>query len=269
MRESHLVFGAPHSVLEPNWLHLFHLAAGRVAIEHFHVQQSILFLRQHRRSRRRRRIVVRLQNGTGCGSAGSDGNFGPDSDFWTPVMWNWHNKMLAALFGGRGGPVVLLMLAFICHRVLNAIRAINCPSPERSTCRFQSMLAEVAMACSQTNGHSGSAYRLPLPINNPSPRTKMLKGMLRVWSKTKVETNPKPKVRVAPGSRIDSNPSPCVDANKQIADLCLTRQQREPCEKCRTCCTAPPTSLSCEKWESAPNGRQSASGQASLPRRRR
>jgi len=192
MRESHLVFGAPHSVLEPNWLHLFHLAAGRVAIEHFHVQQSILFLRQHRRSRRRRRIVVRLQNGTGCGSAGSDGNFGPDSDFWTPVMWNWHNKMLAALFGGRGGPVVLLMLAFICHRVLNAIRAINCPSPERSTCRFQSMLAEVAMACSQTNGHSGSAYRLPLPINNPSPRTKMLKGMLRVWSKTKVETNPKP-----------------------------------------------------------------------------
>jgi len=75
-------------------------------------------------------------------------------------------KMLAALFGGGGGgPVVLLMLAFICHRVFNAISAINRPSPKRSNCRFLFCWRKLPW---RANGRSGSAHRLPLPINNPS-----------------------------------------------------------------------------------------------------
>lgn len=94
-----------------------------------------------------------LQNRTeqdrpASGSGAADAALQASKATWTlvPKTWNlatwylelgllscgtagrFYNKKPAALFGGGGGPAVLLMLAFICHRVLNAISAINCQS---------------------------------------------------------------------------------------------------------------------------------------------
>lgn len=71
----------------------------------------------------------------------------------------------------------------------------------------------------------------------------MSKGMLRVRSKPST-TNSTWKWELPRDSWSWIDLNPCVDANKQIGDLCSSRKA---CEKCRTWCTAPPTSLSCGK----------------------